>query len=68
MSNAPDNHADDPRVDSRADLLPEEEHAGSDEPHEQAEAILAESDERTDDPEGTGQESPQTSTPDERPS
>jgi hypothetical protein len=48
------------RIDSRADLLPEEQTAGSDDPHAQAEAILTESDERTDDPEGTQRESTQT--------
>lgn len=38
---------DDERVAQRADeLLPEEEAAGSDDPDAQAEAILAESDER----------------------
>jgi hypothetical protein len=52
--------ADDARVDRRADLLPEEVTAGSDDPHDQAEAILEESDERTDDPEGTRHESTQT--------
>lgn len=52
--------ADDARADSRAELLPEEQAAGSDDPHAQAEAILAESDERTDDPEGTQHESSQT--------
>lgn len=56
MSQAPD----DDRVESRAELLPEEEAAGSDDPHAQAEAILEESDERTDDPEGTRAESTQT--------
>jgi len=64
MSNQPDEE----HVESRADLLPEEKRAGSDDPHEQAEAILEESAERTDDPEGTADESVQTSTPDERPS
>ncbi len=54
----------DARIDSRADLLPEEQAAGSDDPHAQAEAILEESDERTDDPEGTQHESSQT--PDDR--
>jgi hypothetical protein len=34
-------------VDSRAQLLPEERAAGSDAPEKQAEAILAESEERT---------------------
>jgi hypothetical protein len=52
--------ADEARVDARADLLPEEVSAGSDDPHDQAEAILEESDERTDDPEGTRHESTQT--------
>lgn len=56
MSQAPD----DDRVESRAELLPEEVAAGSDDPHAQAEAILEESDERTDDPEGTRAESTQT--------
>lgn len=37
----------DDRVETRAELLPEEEAAGSDDPHAQAEAILEESDERT---------------------
>ena len=64
MSDAPDED----HVDSRTDLLPEEVAAGSEDPHEQAEAILAESAERTDDPDATGAESVQTSTPDERPS
>lgn len=58
---------DDKHVDSRAELLPEEETAGSEDPHDQAEQILRESAERTDDPEGTAAESSQTSTPDERP-
>jgi hypothetical protein len=48
------------RVDSRAELLPEEQAAGSENPHEQAEAILAESDERTADPAGTQQASVQS--------
>ena len=51
---------DEARIDSRADLLPEEQAAGSDDPRAQAEAILEESDERTDDPEGTQHESSQT--------
>jgi len=63
MSNLPDED----HVESRADLLPEERRAGSEDPHDQAEAILEESAERTEDPEGTGAESVQTSTPDERP-
>ena len=56
------------RVDSRAELLPEEQTAGSEDPHEQAEQILRESDERVEDPEGTGAASVQTSSPDQRPS
>jgi len=52
---------DERRVDQRAsELLPEEVTAGSDAPREQAEAILAESDDRTDDPEGTQRKSSQT--------
>jgi hypothetical protein len=41
----------DPRVERRAgELNPEEQAAGSDDPQAQAEEILAESDERTDNP------------------
>jgi len=60
-------HPDEERIESRADLLPEEEAAGSDAPHDQAEAILRDSDERVEDPERTAEESVQTSSPDERP-
>jgi hypothetical protein len=59
---------DDEHVASRAELLPEEVAAGSDDPQRQAEVILQESQERTDDPARTGAESEQTSTPDQRPS
>jgi hypothetical protein len=38
---------DDERVDSRAELLPEEQRAGSDDPEAQAEAILEDSEART---------------------
>ena len=48
------------RVKGRADLLPEERAAGSDDPLEQAKAILEDSDERTDHPEETRHESTQT--------
>jgi hypothetical protein len=48
------------RIAERAHLLPEEIAAGSDDPQAQAEAILAESDERTNDPEGTQERSSQT--------
>jgi hypothetical protein len=58
---------DEERITRRAELLPEEAAAGSDDPRHQAEEILHESDERTDNPEQTGRESTQTSTPDERP-
>ena len=58
---------DEERVAGRAELLPEEEAAGSEDPVDQAEQILRESDERTDDPERTGAESTQTSSPDQRP-
>jgi len=50
----------DERVDGRAELLPEERSAGSEDPVDQAAAILEESDERTDDPEGTRHDSTQT--------
>jgi hypothetical protein len=41
----------DPRVERRAgELTPEEQAAGSEDPHAQAEEILAESDARTNDP------------------
>ena len=52
--------ADAERISERADLLPEELAAGSDNPEAQAEAILAESDRRTDQPEQTQDESSQT--------
>jgi len=58
---------DEERIEGRAQLLPEEEAAGSDDPRHQAEEILRDSDERTAHPEETGEESSQTSTPDERP-
>jgi hypothetical protein len=51
------------RVEHRADaLLPEEQVAGSDDPELQAEAILADSDERTEHPERTARASEQTPT------
>ena len=52
--------ADEARINSRADLLPEELAAGSDDPDAQARAILEESDERTDHPDETRHESSQT--------
>ncbi|MCW2802861.1 MAG: hypothetical protein QOF52_2533 [Propionibacteriaceae bacterium] len=51
---------DQDRIDERAHLLPEELSVGSDDPEAQAEAILAESDERVLDPEGTQAKSTQT--------
>ena len=56
MTESPDHD----RVERRSELLPEEQEAGSDDPTAQAEAILADSDERTDDPEKTRHESTQT--------
>lgn len=41
-----DSEVEEDRAASRANLLPEEQEAGSDDPRAQAEAILAESDER----------------------
>ena len=55
------------RIARRADLLPEEQEAGSEDSLHQAEEILHDSDERTEHPEETGAESTQTSTPHERP-
>lgn len=48
------------RIHERAHLLPEELAAGSADPQAQAEAILEESDERTDYPAETQQASPQS--------
>lgn len=67
MSQTPDEERTEERVESRSDLLPEEEAVGSDDPHDQAEEILRESDERTAHPEETGEESVQTSSAEERP-
>lgn len=61
MTESPDHD----RVARRAELLPEESRAGSDDPMEQAEATLEESDERTEDPEKARHESAQT--PDQPP-
>ena len=47
-------------VETRAQLLPEEQAGGSDAPRDQAEVILEESLERTEDPEGTQHDSTQT--------
>jgi hypothetical protein len=55
-----DEERDDELVAERSHLLPEEEAAGSDDPISQAEAILEESLERTDNPEGTQEDSSQT--------
>jgi hypothetical protein len=56
MSERPD--AD--RIDSRANLTPEEAAAGSDDARRQAEIILEDSDERTEHPEQTKRDSTQT--------
>lgn len=53
-------HPDETRIDHRAQLLPEEEAAGSDDPHRQAQIVLEDSDERTERPEQTKRESTQT--------
>lgn len=47
-------------VEQRAELMPDEQAAGSDDPEAQAAAILAESEERTLQPERTRHESSQT--------
>lgn len=67
MSQTPDEERTEERIEGRSDLLPEEEAVGSDDPHDQAEEILRESDERTEHPEETGEESVQTSSTEERP-
>jgi hypothetical protein len=51
---------EDHRIAERAHLLPEEIAAGSDDPERQAEAILEESDRRTEELEATRHESVQT--------
>lgn len=51
---------DERNVETRATLLPEEQAAGSESPHLQAEAILEESLARTEDPEGTQKTSTQS--------
>ncbi len=56
MSEEPDEH----RIDGRATLTPEERSAGSDDARRQAEIILEDSDERTEDPVGTKHASSQT--------
>jgi len=73
MNASTDHAADDDaarhHVETRSDLLPEEKVAGSDDPEAQAKAILEESEERTEDPEGTRRDSAQTPdepTPEER--
>lgn len=60
MTDAPDDDRIDSRIHSRSQLLPEEKAAGSDDPDLQAATVLADSDERTADPEGTKHESTQT--------
>jgi hypothetical protein len=52
--------SDDRHVESRAQLLPEEKAAGSENPEAQAEEILEDSERRTQDPSGTRNASSQT--------
>lgn len=56
MTESPDQD----RIESRATLLPEEAAAGSADPQLQAETVLEDSDERTEQPEKTRHESTQT--------
>ena len=51
---------DEQRAHQRADSVPEESAAGADDPEQQAAAVLADSDERVEDPEGTRADSTQT--------
>ena len=51
---------DEERAHQRADSVPEESAAGADDPDQQAVAVLADSDERVEDPEGTRADSTQT--------
>jgi hypothetical protein len=51
---------DEQHIDHRANLLPEEKSAGSDDPEGQARVILEESLDRTDNPDETREESSQT--------
>jgi hypothetical protein len=64
MSSAPSDETrrpeHDPKVETRAELLPEEQAAGSEDPESQAEEILADSERRTQDPSGTRNASVQT--------
>lgn len=55
-----DDRRDHERAVSRADSVPEESAAGADDPERQAEAVLADSDERVEDPAGTRADSTQT--------
>lgn len=58
-----DEQRDHERAARRADSIPEESAAGADDPERQAEAVLADSDERVEDPAGTQEESTQTPGP-----
>lgn len=61
MSETPqDTRPEERDVDSRSDLLPEERAVGSDDAHDQAEAVLEESEQRVLDVEGTQLSSTQT--------
>ena len=58
-----DEQRDHERAATRADSIPEETAAGADDPERQAAAVLADSDERVEDPAGTQEESTQTPGP-----
>lgn len=60
MTDAPDESRVESRLQGRAELLPEELAAGTEDAREQARAILEESDDRTDHPERTRRQSSQT--------
>lgn len=55
-----DRDRDEERAHQRADSVPEESAAGADDAEQQAAAVLADSDERVEDPEGTRADSTQT--------
>ena len=63
MTEQHDEARDDERARTRADSIPEESNAGADDPEKQAEAVLEDSDERVEDPEGTRADSTQTPGP-----
>lgn len=60
---AHDDERDVERAQQRAGSLPEETAAGADDPEQQAQAVLEDSDERVEDPEGSRADSSQTPGP-----